>query len=245
MRSVSWKWWICCLLLLATMLNYMDRLTLNLTIVRIMHDFGLSVTEYARLESAFSLAFGAGALFFGWLADRWNVRLLYPLVVLAWSAAGFVTGLSWSFGSLLVCRFLLGLTEAGHWPCAIRTTQRILPAGERTMGNSLLQSGAALGSVLTPMVVLALVMEPAPWERPEWVAGAIGSTATSTAFGVAAGAGLAAWLVPVYQPGAWRYPFWVIGGLGIFWVAGWLISMRRTDWTGPAGWGGAPPPPPR
>ena len=30
-RSPRWKWYVCGILLLATMLNYMDRLTLNLT----------------------------------------------------------------------------------------------------------------------------------------------------------------------------------------------------------------------
>ena len=29
-RGQAWRWWVCCLLLLATMINYMDRLTLNL-----------------------------------------------------------------------------------------------------------------------------------------------------------------------------------------------------------------------
>ena len=28
-RGAFWKWWVCGLLLLATMINYMDRLTLN------------------------------------------------------------------------------------------------------------------------------------------------------------------------------------------------------------------------
>src|SRR5262245_20815662 len=126
-RPPSWKWWVCGLLLLATMLNYMDRLTINLTSVRIMREYLLDERDYGQLESAFAFAFALGAVAAGWLADRWNVRGLYPAMVLAWSAAGFVTGLADGFAALLVCRFLLGLAEAGNWPCALRTTQRILP----------------------------------------------------------------------------------------------------------------------
>ena len=88
----GWKWWICGLLLLATMLNYMDRLTLNLTSKQIMGEFGLDESDYAQLESAFAFAFALGAIFFGWLADRWSVRWLYPAAVLAWSFAGLSTG---------------------------------------------------------------------------------------------------------------------------------------------------------
>src|SRR6266851_591436 len=152
-RSRHWKWWVCGLLLLATTVNYMDRQTLSQMAVRVQNEFGLSNLDYARIESGFALAFAAGALLMGWLADRINVRWLYPTAVLVWSAAGFVTGFATGFYSLLACRFLLGLAEAGNWPCALRTTQHILPPAERTMGNSILQSGAAFGALLTPLIV--------------------------------------------------------------------------------------------
>src|SRR6516162_10301350 len=92
-RSAPWKWWVCGLLLLATMLNYMDRLTLNLTAPLVMHTFRLDEADYGRLESVFAFAFALGSICFGWLADRINVRWLYPLAVLAWSMAGFSAGL--------------------------------------------------------------------------------------------------------------------------------------------------------
>ena len=51
-RSPAWKWWVCGLLLLATMLNYMDRLTLNLSSKLILTDLELNEGDYAQLESA-------------------------------------------------------------------------------------------------------------------------------------------------------------------------------------------------
>src|SRR5438128_89851 len=103
-RSPGWKWWVCGLLLLATMLNYMDRLTLNLSSKLILMDLGLNESDYAQLESAFAFAFALGAIVFGWMADRWNVRWLYPAALLGWSVAGFVTGLTHTFFLLLLCR---------------------------------------------------------------------------------------------------------------------------------------------
>src|SRR3954447_4473265 len=87
-RTRPWRWWVCCLLLLATMINYMDRLTLNLLATAIQNDLGFDDLGYARIEVAFALAFCAGALGFGFLVDRWNVFWVYPLAVIAWSAAG-------------------------------------------------------------------------------------------------------------------------------------------------------------
>lgn len=175
-RGAAWKWWVCGLLLLATMINYMDRLTLNQTAKRVMEEVGFDERGYGELESAFAYAFALGAVLAGWLSDRVNVRWLYPAALLAWSAAGFATGLAWGFYSLLACRFLLGLAEAGHWPCALRTTQHILPPVERPMGNSILQSGAALGAVLTPLLILALPKGPGTWRYPFLIVGVIGAS---------------------------------------------------------------------
>jgi ACS family hexuronate transporter-like MFS transporter len=211
------------------MLNYMDRLTLNLSAARIMGEFGLDERHYGQLESYFGFAFAVGAIIFGWLADRWSIALLYPLAVLAWSAAGFATGLAQGFVGLLLCRSLLGLAEAGNWPCALRTTQHLLAPGKRGMGNSILQSGAALGAIVTPFIILWLVLEGTPARYPTWVAGAVGGLAGAGQPGVPFAGVLPVALAPVYHPGAWRYPFLVVGAVGVTWVLLWLLGVRRSD----------------
>ena len=115
-RTDTWKWGVCGLLLLATTINYMDRLTLNQLSGPIKKAFGLEATGYAQLEAAFASAFALGAIVMGWMVDRWGPRWIYPAAVLAWSFAGFATGLAQTFAALLLCRFLLGLAEAGNWP---------------------------------------------------------------------------------------------------------------------------------
>jgi len=202
------KWWICSLLLMALMLNYMDRQTLSLTIVPISEDLGLSNTQYGLLEMGFSYAFAVGGLVTGWLVDRFSVRWMYPLVLFGWSTAGVATGYGDRIGQLLagpiaswwpaavdphdpgscaflgffVCRTALGFFESGQWPCALITTQRLLDPADRPFGNGLLQSGASIGAILTPLVVQAMVTD---------------------------------------QPGTWRGPFVVIGVLGLLWILPW------------------------
>lgn len=174
-RSAAWKWGVCGLLFLATLINYMDRLTLNQTAKRVKDELHLTNEQYGQTEQAFGIAFAVGALLTGWVVDRWNVRWVFPVVVLAWSAAGILTGFAQSLAGLLAFRFLLGLFEAGNWPCALRTTQRVLAPHERTLGNSLLQSGAAVGAVLLPLAVQALLDGPGSWRVPFWVIGAAGT----------------------------------------------------------------------
>lgn len=149
-RLASWKWWICGLLLLASALNYMDRQTLANVATRITRQFHLSEEQYGNLETNFGLAFAFGSLFFGWLVDRLPVRWLYPIVVCLWSAVGFITASASNYTELLLCRTALGFFEGGHWPCAIKTTLRLLEPKDRSMGNSVLQSGTSIGAILAP-----------------------------------------------------------------------------------------------
>ncbi len=176
-RPTHWKWLVCGLLLFASMLLYMDRQTLPNVATRVTTEFNLKQEQYGDVEMYFGYAFAVGAFLWGCVADKWSVRWLYPSLVLAWSAMGFLTGLVKDYEGLLLCRTLLGFFEAGHWPCALKTTQRLLAREERTMGNSVLQSGASIGAILTPLVMtfmLAGRTEPGVWRQPFLVIGAIG-----------------------------------------------------------------------
>lgn len=168
-------WSVCFVLLLASSINYMDRQTLSNVSVRIKTEFGLSGEQYGQIELAFGWAFAIGATVFGVIADRTSIRWLYPAVLLAWSIMGILTGWANSFASLLVCRLMLGFFEAGHWPCALKTTQRLLPSNRRTLGNSVLQSGTAIGAIITPLIMLALLTDDVGSWRPAFqIIGGIG-----------------------------------------------------------------------
>jgi ACS family hexuronate transporter-like MFS transporter len=219
------KWWVCGLLLLALVLNYMDRQTLSQTITAIERDIQLNNTQYGRLEKGFGYAFAFGGLAFGIVVDRVSVRWLYPFVLLGWSAAGLATGYAdhlgrvvtpllagWcdvqalsltddpsiteSYLGFLVCRVILGFFEAGQWPCALVTTQRLLSPADRSFGNSILQSGASLGAILTPFVVGFFDNQQSGW---------------------------------------WRMPYVAIGILGMAWVVPWLATVWHLDLSRAAG----------
>jgi ACS family hexuronate transporter-like MFS transporter len=237
-RTTTWRYSVCGLLLCATMLMYMDRLTLSQLATTIRSEYSLSSEQYGRLEFGFGYAFAAGALFFGYVVDRIGPRWLYPFVVIGWSCAGVASAYAQPIGAFflpdpepppwaligassaglmssplgdgpllsalavfpgrtpiseqtylgfMLCRIALGFFEAGHWPCALVTTQIILQRGDRSLGNSILQSGAAFGSVLTPPIVLGLTTE---------------------------------------ELGGWQLPFVAIGCIGMVWAIPWLLMIR-------------------
>ncbi len=208
------RWWICTLLLLATTLNYMDRVALNQTSVRIQYALGLTNEDYGWLEGGFSFAFAVGTLFTGFLVDRVGVRWVYPAVVAGWSLAGFLTGFAPGYVALLSCRVMLGLFEAGNWPCGIRTVRQVMPPKERSLGNALFQSGTALGAVVTPYIVLACIHWADPDEPARFAHFALGGGTAVAATGPSPDA-------------AWQTPFRVVGAVGIVWVILWLVTVRQ------------------
>jgi ACS family hexuronate transporter-like MFS transporter len=240
--SAYLKWSVCGMLLLALVLNYMDRQTLSLTITAIEGEIHTNSAQYGRLEKVFGYAFAFGGLFWGLMADRMSVRWLYPVALLGWSLAGLATGYADRLGGFitpllgaicdteklamtsdpevlpsylgfLVCRIVLGFFEAGQWPCALVTTQRLLEASDRSLGNSILQSGASLGAILTPIVVSLFA--------PPISSGEAATAAAATADAVS-------------YVGWWRMPYVVIGALGVFWIAPWLILTRGLSLARPA-----------
>ncbi len=229
-RSSSWKWWITGLLLLATTINYMDRVTLANASVRVTTELGLSDAQYGHLELAFGWAFAAGSLVFGFLADRVRVFWLYPAILAAWSLMGMAAGWAQGYGGLLLCRTLLGFFEAGHWPCALKTTFTLLEEKDRTLGNSVLQSGASIGAVITPQIMRWLMTdEPGSWRAAFVAVGASGFLWVLLWFAFLRSRDLAS---PVAQPHAGSRPLSLSAILrsGRFWAVALLITGAQTVW---------------
>ena len=211
-RPSSWRWGICVFLLLASTLNYMDRLALNQTASRIKVAFGIDNEQYSRLESGFLIAFSIGTLVTGWLVDRISVRWVYPIAVAGWSAAGFLTGYSSNFWTLFGFRLMLGFFEAGNWPCGVRTTRQIMPPAERSLGNAFFQNGTAIGAIITPFIVLMCIQ----WADP-------GEPARAAQFAAGGGTAIAATGLP--PENVWQVPFRMIGAIGFIWVALWVLLV--------------------
>jgi ACS family hexuronate transporter-like MFS transporter len=58
--------------------------------------------------------------------------------------------------SLSIFRFVLGLGEAGNWPGAAKTVAEWFPIRERAFGMAIFNSGAAIGSVVAPPLIVWL-----------------------------------------------------------------------------------------
>ena len=171
--SKNWPWLVCWLMFGATALNYMDRQSMALVQEQIRGEFSLNNEQFGWVMAAFQITYALAQIPAGFLADRLNVRLLYLFAVGWWSLAAIACGFAPSVAVLIMMRILLGMGESFNWPCALQMTSRILPPAERALGNGIFNSGAAVGAVITPLVVPPLTLY-FGWRIAFMILGALG-----------------------------------------------------------------------
>src|SRR5208337_3509351 len=143
----------------------MDRQAIALVGPRIMAQFALNYLGFGWVLAAFQLTYAFFQWPAGYLVDRWNVRRTYAGAVLWWSSAGIATAFAPTLGLLMTFRALVGMGESFNWPCALRVTSGVLPPSDRSLGNGIFNSGAAIGAVLTPLLVTPLAVRMG-WRSP-------------------------------------------------------------------------------
>lgn len=178
----AWRWRVVWLLFLATLINYTDRLALGNTQRYLLPEFEPDPAKqnalYADVQFAFGVSFALFQVVAGFLIDRFSLRYLYLGAILVWSAAGVLTGFlpAGAVALLMACRVALGIGEAFNWPCAVACVRRVIPRESRGLANGIFHSGASIGAVATPLLVLLLVDKQtgAGWRTVFLIVGGVG-----------------------------------------------------------------------
>jgi MFS family permease len=114
-RASPWlaQWGLVVTLTLLTMLAQIDKNVLVLMVAPIQRDFGVSDVQISMLiGAAFAVANIVVGLPAGWLADRFDRRLVIAAGVLVWSLAVAANAAATTFAVLVVSRVIVGGAEA-------------------------------------------------------------------------------------------------------------------------------------
>ncbi len=136
---------------------YVDRVNISVAGPLMRRELGLTPVELGFIFSSFAYPYAAMQIAGGWAADRFGPRRVLAALSLLWATATILTGVSWSVGSLLAFRLLVGAGEGGAFPAATRSFMWWLPVRERGFAQGVTHSFARLGGAVTPAVVIAIV----------------------------------------------------------------------------------------
>ena len=200
MKIKGLRWWVIILIVMVTIINYLDRNTLSIMWQGIVKDLGLiddvnlSAEEYSQKSKEiysyiymfFMVAYGISQMVSGKLYDKIGTRIGFVISVTIWAVADACTAFAIGLTSLCFFRSMLGLGEAGPWPGAAKSNAEWFPTKERAFAQGLFNAGASIGAIISPILIALLY----------------------TSFG-------------------WKMTFVIIGGMGLLWLIPWLIINKK------------------
>ena len=175
----NYRWTICALIFFATTINYLDRQVISLLKPYLEAD-GLFGNDPAHYESvyadiviAFQFAYALGMLLVGGVIDKFGTKKGYAAALLGWSLAAIAHAFAKGPFGFGVARAALGVTEAGNFPAAIKTTAEWFPKKERAFATGIFNSGTNIGAIIAPMIVPFIAVT-LGWQWAFIITGAIG-----------------------------------------------------------------------
>ena len=161
------------MLTLASAISYIDRQALSVNASLIRAEFGLSNTDYSYLITSFLVAYTISQTLSGHMVDRLGTGVALAVCAAFWSAAALLHGTVTGFVGLAVCRFLLGIAEAGVVPGAMRGVSEWFPADERSVATGMFAAGTPAG-ILVAAPLVAFVTLALGWRMAFVTTGLLG-----------------------------------------------------------------------
>ena len=182
-----YRWGICALLFLVITINYVDRQIIGVLKPIIEDEMGWSEVDYGNIVTAFQASYGVGLIVVGKLLDRIGTRKGIAIALAVWSLAAALHAGARTVLQFILARIVLGLSESAAYPGAVKSVAEWFPRRERALGVGLLNAGANVGVLLTPIVAIG-------------IAGTFGWQAAFLVTGLLGFLVLAAWLRFFRQP---------------------------------------------
>ena len=164
MRIKNLRWWVVALIALATIINYIDRQSLNVLWPAISADLYPEKTAderkeiFAFISAVFVFSYALGQAIFGKIFDWVGTRTGFILSIGIWSLATAAHAFARGIVSFSIFRAILGVAEAGNWPGATKGNAEWFPVRERALAQGIFNSGAAIGGIISiPLIAFLTV----------------------------------------------------------------------------------------
>src|ERR1700756_5227369 len=161
------------LLVVAGVVNYIDRATLAVANPLIREELGLSIADMGYLLSAFLWSYAFAQLPTGAMVDKLGPRILLTLGLSLWSFAQLLGGLVRGFGEFFGARVLLGIGEAPQFPTCARVVRDWFNPRDRGLATGIFNCSSSLGTAIA-VPLLTFLMLAFGWRTMFMLMGAAG-----------------------------------------------------------------------
>lgn len=156
-----------------TLLLYIDRVCISSAKDSISSDLNITDTQMGWVLGAFALGYALFQVPGGAMGDKYGVRKVMTSIMVIWSIFTALTGVAWSYMSMLFFRFVFGAGEAGAFPNISRAAFSWVPLKERGIFQGINFSGSRLGAAFA-MPLVAFLIDAWGWRNIFYFFGAVG-----------------------------------------------------------------------
>ena len=157
MQPTRVRYAVMAMLLLLSIITYLDRVCINSAAPAMREDLGLSTSQMGWIFSVFAVAYGVFEIPGGWMGDKFGPRIILTRIVVWWSAFTAFTGMATGYIQLLVIRFFFGAGEAGAYPNTSSVISRWFQGESRGRAHGWVWMASRLGGALSPLIVVPLI----------------------------------------------------------------------------------------
>lgn len=150
---------IIALLFMGNLVSALDRFMINYGIVYISDDLKLNASSTGLILSIFFLGYAIMQIPGGWLADRFGAKLVLFISIIGFSIFTGLTGLAWSFASIVAIRFVFGLAEGSFFPAGAKTISIAFPQEKRSGAMSIFLSALTVAGIATPILASVFLVQ--------------------------------------------------------------------------------------
>jgi ACS family hexuronate transporter-like MFS transporter len=151
------RWYICGLLFLVTLTNYVDRVTLGVLNPELKKVIGWNSSQFGWINFSFSLGYAVMFGIAGRLLDRFGVKAGMICAVVVWSLASMGHAFVSTWVGFAIARLVLGLGEAANFPGCIKAVTEWFPKRERAFATGIFNAATNVGVMLSPAIALLAV----------------------------------------------------------------------------------------
>jgi DHA2 family multidrug resistance protein len=149
----SRKWWVLGTVIIGTFLGRLDQTVVGLATPKIINDFGITISTAGWISTAYIIANAIFVPVWGKLGDTWGRKKVYVLGFIVFIIGSVLSGLAWSFPSIIVFRIIQAIAGSADYPTAMAILAVTFPKGKsRAQALGIWSSSFAAAVVFGPLI---------------------------------------------------------------------------------------------
>ncbi|MEI6056049.1 MAG: MFS transporter [Lentisphaerota bacterium] len=156
--GLDYRWFLVYMMLLGSVVNYLDRANLSIANTTISAEFGLSPIQMGLMLSAFMWPYAIANLPAGWFIDKFGINKIFIFGIILWSCATIGGGFAAGFATLYISRVVLGIAEAPFFIIGGKITQKYFSEKERGIASSIINLGPKIAQGFAPPLLTFMLI---------------------------------------------------------------------------------------